>query len=121
MGDALLRDTISPGSEIAQSSIDLYADSTPEYESRVSATWNPRPNWQVFSAVRHSSSTPEATIPSHTGFDLRLAWKVHPYWEMSIVGQDLLDTRHREFADAFSRQSEPNIGRSAFLRLTFER
>jgi iron complex outermembrane recepter protein len=55
-------------------------------------------------------------VPAYTELDLRLGWRVKPYWELSLVGQNLLDDRHQEFN--FTPPIE--FRRAAFLRSIWE-
>jgi iron complex outermembrane receptor protein len=43
------------------------------------------------------SALPAQTVPSYTSLDVRLGWRPLPRLELSLVGQNLLDPRHREF------------------------
>ena len=38
-----------------------------------------------------------ATVPSYAELGLRIGWHVNDNWEVSVVGQNLLDRRHPEF------------------------
>ena len=116
-----LVDAISPEEEISRFAIGVYTDTTPEHLTQLSASWSPHSDWRVKVALHHNTPMPDKTIPAYTGLNLHLAWKFRPNWEASLIGRDLLEDRHREFPETFSRQVTPNIGRSVFLRLTFER
>jgi iron complex outermembrane receptor protein len=39
----------------------------------------------------------EASVPAYTSMNLRLAWRPNEELELSLVGRDLLDSRHEEF------------------------
>ena len=52
-------------------------------------------------------------VDSYTRLDTRLAWKAMPGLELSIVGQNLLDKSHQEFA-GFLYQNSSQIPRSVY-------
>jgi iron complex outermembrane recepter protein len=57
-------------------------------------------------------------IASYSTGDVRLGWKVFPSIELSIVGQNLLQPRHFEFAS----DPGPNVGikRSVYGKITWQ-
>ena len=50
--------------------------------------------------VRHSGSLAAPSVPAYTAVDLRYGWKLRPGLELSLVGQNLLDSEHTEFGAA---------------------
>lgn len=66
--------------------------------------------------LRYVASLPAASVPSYYGLDMRLAWKPSDRWELSITGQNLLDSRHPEFGTAANRQE---IERGVFGKFTW--
>jgi iron complex outermembrane recepter protein len=47
---------------------------------------------------RYVGRLPERNIDSYTVLDARLAWRVRPDVELSLVGQNLLESGHSEFS-----------------------
>lgn len=47
--------------------------------------------------ARYVDELPKPEVPEYLGLDLRLAWKVAKVVELSVVGQNLVYGRHREF------------------------
>jgi iron complex outermembrane recepter protein len=47
---------------------------------------------------RYVGRLPERNIDSYTVLDARLAWRVNPHVELSLVGQNLLESGHSEFS-----------------------
>jgi iron complex outermembrane receptor protein len=58
-------------------------------------------------------------IPQYTRLDTRLAWQALDSLELSIVGQNLLDNRHKEFT-GFLYQSQSQIPRSVYGNITWK-
>jgi iron complex outermembrane receptor protein len=48
--------------------------------------------------ARWVGSLPALKIPSYLGLDARLGWRPVPRLELAVVGQNLADARHAEFA-----------------------
>jgi len=67
---------------------------------------------------RYVSALAALHIPSYSTGDVRLGWKVFPTIELSIVGQNLLQPRHFEFAS----DPGPNVGikRSVYGKITWQ-
>jgi iron complex outermembrane receptor protein len=64
--------------------------------------------------ARHVSSLPLQAVPAYTAVDVRFGWRPRPDLELSVTGQNLLDSQHPEFG-ALPGRSE--FGRSVFLKL----
>jgi iron complex outermembrane receptor protein len=56
-------------------------------------------------------------LPAYHRADTRLGWRPSPQWEISIVGQHLLDNQHIESPALFAVPTE--IGRSVYGKLTW--
>ncbi|HEY8401658.1 MAG TPA: hypothetical protein VIK89_10370, partial [Cytophagaceae bacterium] len=55
-------------------------------------------NFELDFVLRYISKLPQPPIPDYFTFDTRLAWKFKSWAELSIVGQNLWENRHMEFA-----------------------
>jgi len=66
--------------------------------------------------LRYSDKTTEnhVIVPSYVELDLRLAW-VYKTWKVELVGQNLLEPRHKE--DALSTLAD-EVQRGGYLKLT---
>jgi len=53
-------------------------------------------------------------IPSYITLDVRLAWLPRKNLEIAIVGQNLLDDRHPEFAPTFIGTQQTEVERSIY-------
>lgn len=67
--------------------------------------------WQFDATVRHVGALPNPVVPSYTALDVRVGWRPTERWELSAVGQNLLDRSHREFGaqSATAREVERSI------------
>jgi iron complex outermembrane receptor protein len=64
----------------------------------------------------HNGPTP-VFVPSYVEADARLAWRITPHASLSLVGQNLLHSRHPEYGPPSPSRIE--IGRSAYGAMTF--
>ena len=69
---------------------------------------------------RHVDRLRELGVNSYFALDLRLAWKPTRNLELSIVGQNLLDDRHPEFAPTIIPTQRTESQRSVFGKISFE-
>jgi iron complex outermembrane receptor protein len=71
-------------------------------------------NIQFDGALRYVDTLPGPQIPSYLTLDLRLAWSPCKNVEVAIVGQNLLDDRHPEFAPTFVGTQRTEVQRSFY-------
>jgi iron complex outermembrane receptor protein len=71
---------------------------------------------EVDFTLRHTGKLPRPEVPSYTTMDLQFGWKIQPDLELSVVGQNLLNSSHVEFGAAATRSMSE---RSAFLKLVW--
>jgi iron complex outermembrane receptor protein len=69
-------------------------------------------------ALTPGSSTTVLRVPQYFSLDLRLAWKPTKNVEFSIVGQDLLNAEHLEYAPTLQSQTT-EVGRSVYGKVTW--
>ena len=62
---------------------------------------------------------PSQSIPSYATLDVRLAWRPGKNLEFSVVGQNLLESSHREFNPTFVSTTYAEVPRSVFGKLTW--
>jgi iron complex outermembrane receptor protein len=70
-------------------------------------------------ALRYADRLPHQMIPSYLVADVRLAWKPRRNLEISIVGQNLLDNQHPEFASSAINTQPTEVEHSVYAKLTW--
>jgi iron complex outermembrane recepter protein len=58
-------------------------------------------------------------VESYHNLDARLGWKYNPHLELSIVGQNLLDSQHPEFSADFIQTARTEVERSVYAKMTW--
>jgi iron complex outermembrane receptor protein len=70
-------------------------------------------------ALRYVDSLPNQRIPSYLAMDVRLGWRPTKNLELAVVGQNLLDDRHPEFASSIIQTRPTEIQHSVYGKLTW--
>ncbi|MBI2949119.1 MAG: TonB-dependent receptor [Verrucomicrobia bacterium] len=76
-----------------------------------------RVEWGV--GLRYVDNLPGQGIPGYLELDARLAWKPSPNWELSLIGRNLLDAHHREFAPVVIGTKDVEVDRAVYAKATF--
>lgn len=79
-------------------------------QSLVDLGWN----IQFDSTLRYVDTLPAPKIPSYLTLDLRLAWSPRKNLEIAIVGRNLVDNQHAEFAPTFVGTQKSQVERSVY-------
>ena len=69
-------------------------------------------------ALRYVDDLPALGVSSYITLDARLAWQATKNLELSLVGQNLLEPRHREFSPSFIQTQRAEIQRGIFGKIT---
>jgi iron complex outermembrane receptor protein len=81
-------------------------------------SYNIKPNHLLDATVRYMGKLRQLDVPAYSALDVRYGWKINKDLELSVVGQNLLDSKHKEFADAgFGSAVSPEYDRALFARL----
>jgi iron complex outermembrane recepter protein len=91
---------------------------TPSQQLQLRAFFTISPAFEVDTSAYYVSPLRATGIPAYVRFDLRLAWHASPSWDFSLVGQNLFDDKHREFAGGDGPASGP-INRSVYGKITW--
>lgn len=81
------------------------------------STWNLPARFMLDTGVRYVSQIANQHVPAYAELDARLAWQPRDNLELSIVGQNLLNSHHPEFGPAGSRYE---IERSVYGKVTWQ-
>jgi iron complex outermembrane recepter protein len=91
---------------------------SPQHQVQVRSYYDLPWNLELDAAVYYVDSLAARTVPGYTKLDLRLGWRPKQNFELSIVGQNLLDSRHPEFGEGFL-VSPTEIERSVYAKATW--
>jgi len=100
------------------SAIAGYKGSSPLSQIAVQSRIDIGREFEFDQSLRHAGSLPAQNVPDYTTADLRLAWR-HKHFELSVVGRDLLDEGHTEFAAGDSAVPTLGVRRSIFGKIVW--
>jgi iron complex outermembrane receptor protein len=94
----------------------LIAPVSPRNQLSLISSWNVGTRWEVDAWFRAVGRLPQPgrLIPAYQTLDLRVGRQLGSGWEVSVVGQNLLEPRHKEFR-FFTVQAE--VARGGYLRI----
>lgn len=73
------------------------------------------PNQVEFDVTaRHVAALARPAVPSYSAVDVRVGWRPHREWELSLTGQNLLGSGHAEFSNPATRT---DVRRAVFLEV----
>jgi iron complex outermembrane receptor protein len=90
--------------------------STPHNQVFLMSSWNLTCNLDFDLMGRYVDNLPAQNVPNYFSLDARLAWRPTRHLELSVVGQNLLDARHPEFAGNSGIELERAVYGTATLR-----
>lgn len=94
--------------------------SSPHHQVSFFSLMNLPHNIEVDTIARYVDSLSALGIRSYFSLDLHLGWRPRKQWEISIVGQNLLDSHRTEFgSSSFVGTAVTEVQRSVYGRVTF--
>ena len=98
-GYSLLRMSVKRDPSSRDSTVEQIGGESPAYQLQVRSWLKLRKNVDWDSTLMYVSGRSRLAIPSYARLDTRLGWRLGEFVEISIVGQNLLRSRHLEFFD----------------------
>jgi iron complex outermembrane recepter protein len=93
--------------------------SSPRHQASVQSSFNLMKSLNLDLTCRYVSALRALVVKPYSTGDVRVGWKLQPSLELSVVGQNLFQPDHFEFA------SDPGpivgIRRSAYAQITWQR
>jgi iron complex outermembrane receptor protein len=91
---------------------------TPRHQFMVRSALDLPRHVQLDTMLRFVDELPAVGVPSYFSLDVRLGWQPTPNLDLSIVGQNLLDDHHPEFAaSTFTQPTE--VPRGVYGKVTW--
>jgi iron complex outermembrane recepter protein len=92
---------------------------SPHHQVAVRSAMDLPHNTELDCILRYVDSLPTFGVSSYVTMDVRLAWRPSPNWELSIVGQNLLEKNHTEFGSVQTvSQSSSEVPRGVYGKVT---
>ncbi len=106
--DQGINDILSEGSERG----------SPHNQFNIRSLLNITDSLQFDTFLYYVDNVPMVDVDNYIKLDARLGWKVNDQVELSLVGQDLLDSQHAEFADTLTVNTSSEMQRRFYARLS---
>ncbi len=102
-------------------------DGTPQHIVYVRNSWSPTKVWDIDLILRNVTDIAVRNTPGYGDIDLRIAWRPRTGLEFAVMGMNLLDHSHPEYAIAeinstlipFVRAST-EVQRSLYATVTYQ-
>jgi iron complex outermembrane receptor protein len=100
---------------------DLMAGGDPTNQAFLMSSWDLGCEWECDLLARYVDSIPSLDVPDYISLDARLAWRPTSHTELSLVGQNLLDSHRTEYATSiFGGEIPTEVQRGVYAMLTWE-
>lgn len=99
--------------------VELYEGSSPTKQFSLRSSMDLTTTVQFDATVRYVNKLAFLNVSGYVALDLRLAWQITPKLEVAVVGQNLLDDQHPEFATTLINSPVTEVQRSVFAQLTW--
>ncbi|MBW2714116.1 MAG: TonB-dependent receptor, partial [Deltaproteobacteria bacterium] len=93
-------------------------DNAPQHQFNVSSNLNLPYNLEFDTYAYYVDEIPSLDVDSYVRLDMRLGWKPKENLEISLQGQNLLESSHEEWAGVF--ESGESSRRAGYLKLTYQ-
>jgi iron complex outermembrane receptor protein len=102
-----------------QATIQLLEGNAPQHQFTLRSQMN-LPNQVEFDVgLRFVDALENPHVPAYTTFDVRLSWKPKPNLELSLIGLNLLEPRHAEFAATQVTTPQREVQRSVYAKISW--
>jgi len=98
--------------------INLLEGSAPRHQFSLRSEMNLLENLTFDVGLRYVDPLNDPSIPAYTALDMRIAWKPTAHVELSLVGLNLLDPVHPEFASTQVATPQREVPRSVYGQVT---
>jgi len=92
---------------------------SPQQQFSLRSSWDLPYNVTFDVTVRYVDRLTYFGINSYVAGDARLAWRPSKNWEIALVGQNIGNAHHAEFAPTFIGTQRTEVGESGYARITW--
>jgi len=90
---------------------------SPSNQAYLMSSWDLPCKLEFDLMSRYVQNLPTLDVPAYATMDARLGWRPNESWELSVIGQNLLQSHHLEFVGQTTILSEVNRG--VFAQIVF--
>ncbi len=97
--------------------IENYEHSAPKHQGAFQSIWQLPFDLALNTSVYYTGPIKSGAVNDFARLDLRLAWKPTEQFELSIIGQNLLDSQHKEFTTIIGDSFNTEVPRSVYAKI----
>jgi len=97
----------------------LSEERSPHNQVFLMSSWDLPRRVELDLMARYVDIVPNVNAPAYISLDARLGWRPNDRWEFSVVGQNLLDSRHVEFAPALVETARTEVNRGIYAQIVW--
>jgi len=99
-------------------SFTLANGASPQFQVNLRSYFDLPSGWELDTAINYVDELPDLGIEDYVRLDLRLGWHASQQVELSVVGQNLLESNHQEFDAAAGGIQPALVPRSVYGKVT---
>lgn len=98
-----------------------FEEGDPKHQVFLMSSWDLTENLQLDLMSRYVDNNSAVNVRHYISMDLRLAWRPKKNLELSVVGQNLLDSHHPEYGSSlFVREVSTEVQRGVYGMVSYE-
>ncbi len=117
-GYSFIKINAKRGDSSQENGVAFLEGTTPENQFFIRSLFDLPHNIEFDTAFRYVDHLSEGDIPSYFELDVRASWRPYKNLEISVVGQNLLDSQHQEFLGNLFGPPRIEIERSVYGKAT---
>jgi iron complex outermembrane receptor protein len=99
----------------------LLEERSPHNQVFLMSSWDLPRRIELDVMARYVDILPNVDAPSYISTDARLGWRPSDCWEFSVVGQNLLEPHHVEFAPTLVQTTPTEVSRGVYAQVVWRR
>jgi iron complex outermembrane receptor protein len=99
----------------------LQEERSPHNQAFLMSSWDLPRGIECDVLARYVDVVPNVNAPNYIAMDVRLGWRPSQAWEFSVVGQNLLEEHHVEFAPTLVQTTPTEMSRSIYAHAIWRR
>jgi len=94
-------------------------DGNPTHQFSLQSSMNPTSGVELDTVFRYVDDVPSLNVDSYVELDVRIGWQCTESLELSLVGRNLLDGHHPEYASEIVEYVPSEVERSVYAKATW--
>lgn len=92
---------------------------SPHHQAFLMSSWDLPCRFEFDVITRYVDNVPAVDVSDYISMDLRLGWRPNDEWELSVVGQSLLEGHRLEFRPVVLQEQETEVNRGIYAQVVW--